>query len=67
MVSAQTQAGWKRGCITGALLMDVAAAFRSVARGCLLRKMRAMGIDENLVDWTDSFMRYRRAVMSVDG
>ena len=25
------------------------AAFPSVARGCLLRKMRAMGIDENLM------------------
>ena len=67
VVSAQTQAAWKRGCITGALLMDVAAAFCSVARGCLLRKMRAMGIDENLVDWTDSFMRDRKVVMSVDG
>ena len=37
--------------------MGVAAAFPSVARGNLLRKMRVMGIDENLVDWTDSFMR----------
>ena len=26
-----------------------------------------MGIDENLVDWTDSFMRGRRVIMSVDG
>ena len=42
------------------------AAFPGVARGCLLRKMRNMGIDKNLVDWTDSFMRDRR-VMSVDG
>ena len=67
VVSAQAQAAWKRGCITGALLTDVAAAFCSVARGCLLRKMRATGIDENLVDWTDSFMRDRRVVMSVDG
>ena len=32
--------------------MGVAAAFPSVARGSLLRKMRVMGIDENLVDWT---------------
>ena len=47
--------------------MDVAAAFPSVARGCLLRKMRAMGIDEDLVGSTDSFMRDRRVIMSVDG
>ena len=46
--------------------MDVAAAFPSVARGCL-RKMRAMGIDEDLVGWTDSFMRDRGVIMSVDG
>ena len=47
--------------------MDVAAAFPSVARGCLLRKMRAMGIDEDLVGWTDSFMCDRRVIMSVGG
>ena len=64
---SQTQEAWKRGQITGALILDVAAAFPSVARGCLFRKMRAMGIDENLVDWTDSFMRDRRVIMSVDG
>ena len=52
--------------ITGALLMDVAAAFPSVARGCLLRKMRAIGIEECPVDWTDSFVRDRQ-VMGVDG
>lgn len=37
---AQTQEAWSRGCITGALLMDVASAFPSVARGCPLRKLR---------------------------
>ena len=67
VVIAQTQEAWGRGCTTGALLMDVAAAFPSVARGCLLRKMRAMGIDECLVDWTDSLMRDRRVIMSIDG
>ena len=35
---AQVQEAWGRGCIVGALLMDVAAAFPSVARGCLLKK-----------------------------
>ena len=51
----------------GALMMDVAAAFPSVARGCLLRKMRSMELDENLVEWVDSFMKGRKVVMSVDG
>ena len=63
---AQAQEAWRRGCIVGALLMDVAAAFPSVARGCLL-KMRKAGDDECLVRWTDSFMRNRRFIMSVDG
>ena len=45
---AQTQEAWSRGYITGALLMDVAAAFPSVARGCLLRKMRGAGLNECL-------------------
>ena len=47
--------------------MDVAAAFPSVARGCLLKKMRRAGIDECLVRWTDSFMQDRRVIMNVDG
>ena len=47
--------------------MDVAAAFPSVARGCLLRKMWGAGLDECLVRWTDSFMQDRKVIMSVDG
>lgn len=47
--------------------MDVAAAFPSVARGCLLRKMRNMGLNENLVRWTNSFMRDRKVFMNVGG
>ena len=61
------QKAWGWGCVVGALLMDVAVAFPSVARGCLLKKMRWAGIDECLVRWTDSFMRDRRVIMSVDG
>ena len=64
---AQVQEAWGRGCVVGALLMEVAAAFPSVARGCLLKMMRRVGIDECLVRVTDSFMRDRREIMSVDG
>ena len=49
--------------MVGALLMDVASAFPSMARGCLLRKMRRAGVDENLVRWTDSFMQERSVIM----
>ena len=48
-------------------MMDVAVAFPSVSRGCLLRKMRDMDIDKNLVEWVDSFMRGRKVVLCVDG
>ena len=41
---ALVQEAWGRGCIVGALLMDVAAAFPSVARGCLLKKMKKAGV-----------------------
>ena len=47
--------------------MDMAAAFPSVSRACLLNKMLAAHLDEDLVCWTDSFMRDRRVIMSVDG
>ena len=48
-------------------MIDVAAAFLSVARGYLSKGMRRAGIDEGLVRWTDSFMRDRQVIMSVDG
>ena len=67
LATARTQEAWSRGRITGALLMDVAAAFPSVVRGCLLQKMRNARIGEDLVRWTDSFMRDRMVIMSVDG
>ena len=67
MAIAQVQEAWRRGVIAGAVLMDVAAAFPSVARGCLLLKMRGAGVDECLVRWTDSFLRGRRVTMSVNG
>ena len=47
--------------------MDVAAAFPSVARGCLLRKARNMDLDADLIQQTNSFMRDRSVIMSVDG
>lgn len=45
----QAQEAWSQGCITGTFHLNVASAFPSVARGCLLRKMRGMGLDECLV------------------
>ena len=50
----QVQEAWGRGCIVGALPMDVAAAFPATARGCLRTKIRKAGVDECLFHWTDS-------------
>ena len=46
--------------------MDVSAAFPSVARGCLLRKMRNTGVDECLASFADSSMCDRRVIMGVE-
>lgn len=45
----------------------VGAAFPSVARDCLARKMRKIGIDKCLVEWMLDFMTDRRVRMVVDG
>ena len=47
--------------------MDVAAAFPSVARGCLLKKDKEGRDRRVLVRWTDSLMRDRRVIMNVNG
>ena len=62
VATAQTQEAWGCGCITGVILMNLTAAFPSVSAGCLLRKMRATGINECQVDWTDSFIGDRRVI-----
>ena len=67
LAMARTQQAWSQGKMVGALLMDVSAAFPSVARDCLIRRMRDLGLDENLVQWTDSFMQDRWVIMNVNG
>ena len=59
LAMARTQQAWTEGKMVGALLMDVSAAFPSVAKDCLVRRMRVLKLDENLIQWTDSFMQDR--------
>jgi len=42
-------AAWGEGNITGILLMDIEAAFPSVARGRLIHEMESKGIDSDLI------------------
>jgi hypothetical protein len=67
VLMASVQESWSRGRVCGALCMDVEAAFPSVAKECLAKKMRAMRIDECLVRWMLDFMADRRVRMVVDG
>ena len=63
----ETEAAWQEGSMTGALMMDVKGAFPTVNRQCLMKKMRTIGIDEDLVGWTSSFMTDRQAVIDING
>ena len=60
-ISKGLEAGkYHRGC------PDVAAACHCVASAYLLRLMRCMEIDEDLVMWVRSFMQDRKVIMSFD-
>jgi hypothetical protein len=47
--------------------MDVEAAFPSIAKDCLARKMRTMKIDECLVKWMLDFISDRSIKIVVNG
>ena len=49
------------------MYIDVVAAFWSVERKRLVRRMGERKLGENLVGWTDSFMQERRVRMVIDG
>ena len=66
-VIIETEAAWGEGEMMGALMMDVKGAFPTVNRQCLIKKMREMGIDEDLTGWTSSFMTNREAVIEING
>jgi predicted lipid-binding transport protein (Tim44 family) len=46
----EVQEAWGRGQIAAALMMDVKSALPSVEKECLVKEMREMGLDENLVE-----------------
>ncbi len=47
---------WENKKIAGALLMDVKGAFNHVSRAELAKKILELGIDDNLIGWTQSFL-----------
>ena len=58
---------WKDKQIAGALLMDVKGAFDYVSRTKLVQRMRDLGIDDDLIGWTKSFLTDRSVELVIDG
>jgi len=63
----RAHAVWKEDNITGVLLLDIKAAFPSVARGRLIHAMKAKKIDGDLIRWTESFHSERTVKMVIEG
>jgi hypothetical protein len=64
---AAVQDVWEKKRVATALMMDVKGAFPTVNRACLLHKMRVAHLDENLVEWVDSFMSDRLVEITIAG
>jgi hypothetical protein len=58
---------WTNRHITGVLLMDIKAAFPSVANGRLLNLMKVREMDGDLVRWTESCQLGRTLDMIIEG
>jgi hypothetical protein len=60
-------AAWKGGHIAGVLLMDIQAAFPSVAKGRVVNLMKVRQMDGDLIRWTESFLSERTVEMIIEG
>ena len=58
---------WEDKQIAGALLMDVKGAFDHVSRAKLVQRMADLGIDDDLIGWTQSFLTDRSVELVIDG
>lgn len=58
---------WNQKKIAGALFMDVKGAFDYVSRVKLAQRMKELGIDNDLIGWTQSFLTERRVELVIDG
>jgi hypothetical protein len=63
----RAHSAWKEDNITGDLLMDIEAAFPSVAIGRLIHAINAKRIDGDLIQWTGSFLSDRTVEMVIEG
>ena len=63
----KVQETWESQKIAGALLMDVKRAFDHVSRAQLAQRMADLGIDDDLIGWTKSFLTDRWVELIIDG
>lgn len=57
---------WESRKIAGALFMDVKGAFDHVSHAQLARRMSDLGIDDDLIGWTQSFLTDRWVELVID-
>ena len=67
MFMNRMQQAWQGKKVAGALLMDVKSAFNNVSRPILSRRLGELGIEPDLVRWTDSFMSDRKVRLVLEG
>jgi len=63
----RAHAALTNGHITGVLLMDIKAAFPSVAKGRLVNLMKVRQMDGDLIRWTESVLSERTVEMVIEG
>lgn len=62
----RTHDSWKRQQLMGALFMDVKGAFDHVNPGRLVSRMGELGLDGDLIRWTQSFLTDRKVQLIID-
>jgi len=63
----RAHAAWRDGHISGVLLMDIKAAFPSVAKERLFNLMKVRQMDGDLIQWTVSFLSECTVGMVIEG
>jgi len=63
----RAHSAWKDDNFTGVLLMDIKAAFPSVARGRLFHAMKAKRMDGDIIRSTENFLSDRTVEMVIEG
>jgi len=63
----RARAAWKNGHTTSVLLMEIKAAFPSVAKGRLVNLIKVRQMDGDLIRWIESFLPLRTVEMIIEG